>query len=183
MFKQIIGAAPACGMITVNSFSAFFDYNGSATRCSQTDFDGDPIQVIETQIDDGLETRPPRAEQVPIECPGTSTLPPDQPTPERRKFYFDGGQVEIAAHLVYELDPDGRQLRVVGYTEYTAEKVRTLYPNAASLRREWATPDMRSEIIEKLADRGIDFDELAKTAGQPDADPFDLICIWRSTRR
>jgi restriction system protein len=29
------------------------------------------------------------------------------PSDERRKYYFDGGQVEIAAHLVYELDPDG----------------------------------------------------------------------------
>lgn len=38
--------------------------------------------------------------------------PPDD---ERRKFYYDGGQVEIAAHLVYELDPDGKELRVVHY--------------------------------------------------------------------
>ena len=30
--------------------------------------------------------------------------------PSRRKFYVDGGEVEIAAHLVYELDADGRQL-------------------------------------------------------------------------
>ena len=33
-----------------------------------------------------------------------------QPSGKRRKFYVDGGQVEIAAHLVYELDPQGNQL-------------------------------------------------------------------------
>jgi type I restriction enzyme, R subunit len=34
----------------------------------------------------------------------------------------------------------------------------------------------RSEIIDKLAERGISFDELAETAKQPNADPFDLLC-------
>jgi len=74
------------------------------------------------------------------------------------------------------LDADGKQLRVMKFTDYTAEKVRTLYPNAAALRREWANPDLRSEIIAKLGKRGIDFDSLAEIAGQPEADPFDLLC-------
>jgi len=104
-------------------------------------------------------------------------LQPDDDAPvERRKFYFDGGQVQIAAHLVYELDSEGNQLRVVRFTDYTAEKVRTLYSNAVELRAEWANPDHRLEIIDKLAERGIDFDELATAAEQPDADPLDLIC-------
>src|SRR5204863_4992358 len=44
------------------------------------------------------------------------------------------------------------------------------------LRQKWANPSERSEIIEKLAQRGISFDELAETAKQPNADPFDLLC-------
>jgi type I restriction enzyme R subunit len=47
----------------------------------------------------------------------------EPPTEERRKLYFDGGQVEVAARLVYELDPNGKQLRVVRYTDYAAETV------------------------------------------------------------
>ena len=31
-------------------------------------------------------------------------------------------------------------------------------------------------IIAALEERGIDFDELAEAANQPDADPFDLLC-------
>jgi type I restriction enzyme R subunit len=95
---------------------------------------------------------------------------------QRRKFYFDGGHVEIAAHLVYELDPDGRQLRVVRFSEYAAEKVRTLYPSAADLRKQWADPALRADIIAKLEERGIDFDQLRTTSNQPEADPFDLLC-------
>jgi type I restriction enzyme R subunit len=101
---------------------------------------------------------------------------PAAPFGERRKFYFDGGQVEIAAQLVYELDADGNQLRVVRFTDYTAERVRTLYTNAAELRNQWANPDRRQEIIDKLAERGIDFDELVTAADHPEADPLDLLC-------
>ncbi len=66
--------------------------------------------------------------------------------------------------------------RVVKFTDYTAEKVRTLYPSAADLRARWADPGQRSEIIASLQERGIDFDELASASNQPDADPFDLLC-------
>ena len=37
-------------------------------------------------------------------------------------------------------------------------------------------PDNRGEIIEALAERGIDFEQLVEVSGQPDADPFDLLC-------
>jgi type I restriction enzyme R subunit len=95
---------------------------------------------------------------------------------EHRKFYFDGGHVEIAAHLVYDIDPNGKQLRVIRYTDYAAETVRTLCPNTPALRAQWADPVRRSEIIQRLAERGIGFDDLAEAAKQPDADPFDLLC-------
>ena len=107
---------------------------------------------------------------------GGHNLIEEPPPVERRKYYFNEGRVEIASHLVYELDPDGKQLRVLKFTDYAAEKVRTLYPSALELRHKWANPSERSEIINKLAQRGISFDELAETAKQPDADPFDLLC-------
>ena len=51
-----------------------------------------------------------------------------------KKYYVDNGSVEIAAHLVYELDGNGKQLRVVKFTDYTADKVRSMYASAAALR-------------------------------------------------
>jgi type I restriction enzyme R subunit len=67
-------------------------------------------------------------------------------------------------------------LRVVKFSEYAAEKVRTLYPSAADLRKQWADPVLRAEIIAKLEERGIDFDQLRTSSNQPEADPFDLLC-------
>ena len=73
-------------------------------------------------------------------------------------------------------DPNGKQLRVVRYTDYAAETVRTLCPDVPALREQWADPKKRSEIIERLKERGVSFDELADAAKQPEADPFDLLC-------
>jgi type I restriction enzyme R subunit len=139
--------------------------------------------VDETPIDaEGKPTEEPTVlEEAPVDDedaePGPVELPPDnEGEVERRKYYVDGGQVEIATHLVYELDADGRQLRVVKFTDYTAEKVRTLCTNAHDLRAQWADLEQRAQIIEALDERGISFDQLVDEAGQPDADPLDLLC-------
>ena len=84
--------------------------------------------------------------------------------------------MEIAAHLVYELDADGKRLEVKKFTDYTGEKVRNMYPSAAALRAKWSNAEERAAIIAALEQRGIAFEELAEAAKQPAADPFDLLC-------
>ncbi|MAT73452.1 MAG: DEAD/DEAH box helicase [Planctomycetaceae bacterium] len=179
-FKQIIGRGTRVRDDYGKLFFSILDYTGSATRLfADPEFDGEPSIETEQTIDEDGEPIDDETVVIPEEEPegeDPEPLPPDEPDSPRRKFYFDGGQVEIAAHLVYELDPDGNQLRVVQFTDYTADKVRTLYRNAAELRDEWADPEKRSDIIDRLEERGIDFDHLAETANQPDADPLDLIC-------
>jgi type I restriction enzyme R subunit len=184
-FKQIIGR----GTRVRDDYDKFFfnilDYTGSATRLfADPEFDGEPALLTEEEINEKGELIPNTYEIVEgevvvpepeTEWEVTPTITDDSEG-KCRKYYFDGGYVEIAAHLVYELDTDGRQLRVVKFTDYTAEKVRTLYPSAIELRRRWENPEQRSEVIALLEDRGIDFEELASAANQPEADPFDLIC-------
>ena len=101
-----------------------------------------------------------------------------------RKFYVDDGEVEIIRHLVYELDTDGKKLGCHQLTDYTGDKVRTLYPNAPALRRDWLDTDRRAGIVEQLAQRGIDLETLAETAGKPEADAFrPLVPLWLTTPR
>jgi type I restriction enzyme R subunit len=190
-FKQIIGRGTRVRDDYGKLFFNILDYTGSATRLfADPAFDGDPVQVISEQINDAGET----VEEIVEESADLEALVEADPGAQRKaqgptrirekgedeagrpKYYFDGGRVEISAHLVYELDADGKQLRVVQLTEYTAEKVRTLYPTAAAIREHWADPEQRAEIIARLEERGIQFDELAAAAGQPEADPFDLLC-------
>ncbi len=181
-FKQIIGRGTRVRDEYGKLWFNILDYTGSATRLfADPTFDGDPARLTQEEIDAAGETKaidvitpePPETTDVDIHEGGLISEPPSV---ERKKYYFDGGQVEISTHLVYELDPDGKQLRCIRYTDYAAEKVRTLVPTAPDLRARWTDPEQRSELISKLAERGINFEQLAEQAQQPEADPFDLLC-------
>ncbi|HMM76012.1 MAG TPA: DEAD/DEAH box helicase family protein [Gammaproteobacteria bacterium] len=180
-FKQIIGRGTRLRDDYGKLWFNILDYTGSATRMfADPEFDGDPVLVTEDQVDDeGNTTAATNTVFKVAEESGVYDLagiiePPGGEAP--RKFYFDGGQVEIVAHLVHELDPNGRQLRVVRYTDYAAESVRSLAPTSADLRSRWSNATQRAEIIAALSERGIDFALLAEQTGQPEADPFDLLC-------
>jgi Type I site-specific restriction-modification system, R (restriction) subunit and related helicases len=188
-FKQIIGRGTRVRDDYGKLYFTILDYTGSATRLfADPEFDGDPVDVDEVQIaDDGSEIPGSRVvveqgvsgvrEETEIYDPTSVEIRSDdwEPGPPT-KYYVDGGVIEIAAHLVYELDPDGRQLRVVQFSDYAAEKVRTLYPAAADLRIAWQDGAARARVIDELEERGIHFETLAEQAKQPDADPFDLLC-------
>ena len=190
-FKQIIGRGTRVRDDDGKLWFNVLDYNGTATRnFADRAFDGDPAFATQEEIDEHgrmirteiLTTEEPEAEKsVEGAAGGFADTSLSSSTEERarersRKFYFDGGQVEIAAELVHELDADGKQLRVVKLTDYTAEKVRTLCASPDELRARWADAGQRADIIHQLAERGIDFATVAAQAGQPDADPFDLLC-------
>lgn len=179
-FKQIIGRGTRVNSDYDKLFFNILDYTGSATKhFADPEFDGEPALIEESKIDASGEVisttiLEPDAAPDSVTTPLPLDLTSDSEPP--RRFYVDGGRVEIVAHMVHELDPDGRQLRVIHFADYAGEKVRTLFPMAADIKKAWASPQRRHEIIEQLAERGIDFDELMVATGSPDADPFDLIC-------
>ncbi|MDR3357786.1 MAG: DEAD/DEAH box helicase family protein [Desulfovibrio sp.] len=188
-FKQIIGRGTRVREDYGKLWFNILDYTGTATRnFADPDFDGEPAFATQEEIDEYGQIKnivvetPEEPESGDAETPPgvppveEPPLPPDSPPGEPRKFYVDGGQVEIVAELVYELDADGKQLRVVTLADYTAEKVRTLCPDQEYLRARWSNAGQRADIIRQLVERGIDFSAVAAQAGRPDADPFDLLC-------
>ncbi len=156
-FKQIIGRGTRVRDDYGKMFFNILDYTGSATRLfADPDFDGDPALVTESEMNESGETigEPQVVEEQEAtpeekEEDAVTTLRPDDEESEkqRRKFYVDGGTVEIAAHLVYDLDADGKRLQVKKFTEYTGDNVRTMYPSAAELRAKWSNAEERAAII------------------------------------
>jgi type I restriction enzyme R subunit len=185
-FKQIIGRGTRVRDDYGKLWFNILDYTGTATRnFADPAFDGDPAFATQEEIDEAGKTKTvevetpeqPEDETGEIkESPGGRIISGDFGVNQRKKFYFDGGQVEIAAELVHELDSDGKQLRVVKLTDYTAEKVRTLCASPDELRARWADSGQRADIMQQLAERGIVFQQVAAQVGRPDADPFDLLC-------
>ena len=201
-FKQIVGRGTRLKVDYGKEYFNIIDFTGTATRhFADPDFDGDPARLEEVTVDEAGEVvdttivevpgvAEPEAEYVvEPELAGTGaaevlTDPPAEP----RKFYIDGGEVEVIGHLVYDLDTDGKKLQVVRYTEYSGRAVRSMYPTRDALQFAWADPDARADVLRELTERGISFDELAASSDQTDADPFDLLChlAWNApllTRR
>lgn len=202
-FKQIVGRGTRLKVDYGKEYFNIIDFTGTATsHFADPDFDGDPARIEEVIIDEAggqvgitdAEVEAPQ-EDVPVEYelpeeqigPDTGIITTEPPV-EPRKFYIDGGEVEVIGHLVYDLDTDGKKLQVVKYTDYSGRAVRTLYPTREALQSAWANPDTRAEVLRELTERGISFAELASSSEQPDADPFDLLChlAWNApllTRR
>ncbi|MBF0373439.1 MAG: DEAD/DEAH box helicase family protein [Alphaproteobacteria bacterium] len=185
-FKQIIGRGtrlkPDYGKLYFN----IIDYTGTATeKFADPNFDGDPAATGGATIDEtgDIMTEEPE-EEAPVSpddldgITGGDTLPPeggdDNGMP--RTFFVDGGKVAVIHHLVYDLDADGKKLTCRQLTDYTGEKVRTLYPEAIDFRHGWFDPDKRPVIIAELLECGIEVEGLAETLNKPEADPFDLLC-------
>ncbi len=194
-FKQIIGRGTRLREDYGKLWFSILDYTGTATeKFADPGFDGDPAAVTTTEIDaDGAEVATETEEHVgpepaggdvdTVEVPnGPTALPPDDADPLPRKLYIDGGAVEVVAHLVYDLDADGKRLTCRKLTDWTGEKVRTLFPTPAAFRADWALPDKRSAVIDALAERGIDLHALQAQAGRSEDDPFDVLChlAWNS---
>jgi type I restriction enzyme R subunit len=180
-FKQIIGRGTRVRSDYGKLWFSILDYTGSATRLfADPAFDGDPIDPpTELPIDRPIPQPEAPPEEAPKHYPeGGQDYPEIHEREEQplRKFYVDGGSVEIAAQVVYELDANGKRLRVVTFIEYTSETVQSLWTSAAELRSRWSKAEERTAIIEALEQRGITIDQLIESAKQPDADPFDLLC-------
>lgn len=188
-FKQIIGRGTRLrtdyGKLAFN----IIDYTGTATeKFADPAFDGNPVrereQVIdeegviteEIEITEEADASETDLETSPIEGVDVTDLGTDTDPSLSRKYYYDGGSVEIIKQLVYELDSEGKQLACKHLTDYTADKVRTLYPNASELRQMWLDPERRAGIISSLESKGIDTETLAQSVGKPDSDVFDLLC-------
>jgi type I restriction enzyme, R subunit len=182
-FKQIIGRGTRVREDYGKLFFNIVDYTGSATQLfADPDFDGEPALIVEEVIDDAeqvieqmvVEDETPLGDLDGMELVLLDAV--DDRAKGPRKFYYDGGHFEIAAQVVYELDADGKQLRVVSYTDYAKDKVQALYRSPEDLGAGWRDSAQRHTIIEALEERGIDLAKLGDVAGVPDADPLDLLC-------
>ena len=193
-FKQIIGRGTRVREDYGKLYFTILDYTGAATqKFADPAFDGEPVrEIIETAdgtgatISETEEPTPrdsadapdgaePSGPTITIYGPPVINQPPG--APKRIKYRVsDGIEAYIIGETVQLLDADGRKLRTAKLTDYTGEQVRTLYRSPDDLRGAWERGDEREKIVAALAERGIALDQLAAVMGQPDADPFDLLC-------
>jgi type I restriction enzyme R subunit len=175
-FKQIIGRGTRVREEYGKLFFTILDYTGSATRnFADPEFDGEPVSTAQETLGIEVIADPTVAEPEPP--PGPPFIDWDDAERPPRKYTLNTGiTVTILHEQVQELDAGGKRLRTVELTTYTGEQVRSLYPDAATLRGFWVGEKSRTAIIDALSERGISLEHLAAVTEQPEADPFDLLC-------
>ncbi|MEW5938930.1 MAG: EcoAI/FtnUII family type I restriction enzme subunit R [Chloroflexota bacterium] len=180
-FKQIIGRGTRVRADYNKLYFDILDYTGSAVeRFSDPEFDGFPALATQEEIDaageviEGSEQVTQPEEELEEETVVISEKP--EFDYRGRKLVVEGGQVEIVADVVYELDPNGNRLRVMTYSQYAADVIQKMYSTAAALQSQWGKAVERAAVIQALEERGVSLDSLRESLNQPNADPFDLIC-------
>ncbi|AFZ27115.1 helicase, type I site-specific restriction-modification system restriction subunit [Cylindrospermum stagnale PCC 7417] len=185
-FKQIIGRGTRVRQEQGKMYFNIVDYTNCTVLFQDKDFDGEPNLINESEIDEQgqilvetihefvgtIHELSLREEDVGVI--DELVIPDDDDAPPH-KYYVDGGSEEIVEEGIYDLDADN-QLRLSKLIDYTREQVRILYRSTIEIQQRWAVPEERAEIIDLLADKGIDFDELKEVTNFPEADPFDLLC-------
>lgn len=188
-FKQIIGRGTRLREDYGKFYFNILDYTGMATRhFADKEFDGDPEFISEEEIDENGNTTTTTIvdpdpdddgdpdDEVIVDPEPPVIVEPPEPPGEPRKFYVTKGSVHIATHATRDIGPDGKQLSLTEFRDYTGEVVRTLFPDLAAFRHRWADPDRRAEVLTALQENGINADEAADALGNTEADPFDLLC-------
>jgi len=197
-FKQIVGRGTRVYEPKGKLSFVILDYTNSTRLFADPAFDGEPARIETELMDDEGQTIAGTDEVIETAQPddgvdlvdfadddefgeddasprGFTGIPEDEDILPR-KFYYDGGVCEVIGEVVYQLDPNGNRLRSFKLVDYTKEQVRILYRSAFEIQQRWVSSEERSQIIDQLSDRGIDFEDLKRVMNQPDADPFDLLC-------
>ena len=205
-FKQIVGRGTRVYEPKGKLSFVILDYTNSTRLFADPAFDGEPARIETEEMNDEGQTiagteeiiEPPQPddairETIPtgialVDFADDAEFEDDDAAPRGftgipededilpRKFYYDGGVCEVIGEVVYQLDPNGNRLRSFKLVDYTKEQVRTLYRSAFEIQQRWVSSEQRSQIIDELSDRGIDFEDLKRVTNHPNADPFDLLC-------
>jgi type I restriction enzyme R subunit len=175
-FKQTIGRGTRLYPDADKLSFEIIDYSGATALFEDPEFDGPPERIVSEEIDDEGQVveSPELAEPEPEYDVGVVE---QEALEDRgaRKYYVDGADVWVAAEGYYLPDIETGRLKLVDYVDYVSGEVRRLFANSAELRNHWRGRDGRDEVCERLATRGIEFDELAERLGHPEADPLDLL--------
>ena len=182
-FKQIIGRGTRLREKEGKVFFTIMDFRQATNLFADPDFDGDPVVVY---VPDNEENPVP-----PDEMPGNQQNDPNTPPtddfrfppgdeeedddPGRpRKYYLNDVPVTVINERIQYYGADGK-LITESLKDYSRKKLREEYESLENFILRWSESEKKEVIINKLAEKGVFFDELLKETGR-DIDAFDLIC-------
>lgn len=181
-FKQIIGRGTRINEEYGKTYFTIMDFRNVTHHFADTDFDGDPVSIIDIE-GDGPIVIPEPDEPVIIDDPDfpePNYPEPDDPNvvnePKSKyiKKVIQGVDVKIINERIQYLGADGKII-TESLIDYTKKSIGSQYKTLDSFLQAWNNADKKKVIIDELENKGIFFEALNDEVGKQ-FDPFDLIC-------
>ncbi|WSZ02525.1 DEAD/DEAH box helicase family protein [Streptomyces sp. NBC_00872] len=203
-FKQIIGRGTRlCLDIEKGSFD-IIDFVEATALFNDPEFDGPPLLIVndrtdeqgalvnstdeegtpESEVEEVSETVAAFKSQDGGVLPGSDTdgytvTDDDQADAiqsSKRRIYVNGVTVFVWNDVHYQLQSDGRTLKLVLYREIVHDQVLELNLSPTDLRTQWATAKSREALRRRLSEQyDITEEDLLRKLDHPEADPIDLL--------
>lgn len=169
IFKQIIGRGtrllPDCG----KNFFTIMDFRGATKLFADSDFDGEPVVILEDNDGDKDEKIFDDKNKNPL------LENSDEQQSSNKKIYVRGVEVEILNERVQFVGRDGK-LITENLIDYTKKNILGKFPELKSFLQTWNESDRKQVITDELKTEGIFLESLRKCYHfNEDIDDFDLI--------
>ena len=187
-FKQIIGRGTR--LYEGKDFFTIIDFVGASNKFYDKDWDGIPEDQIEveerdiitteeeyealeelggldSQVEEGQEKENNREEEEASK------------TPEKLIVELSNGRkLKVIDVETRYIDENGKPLTAKQFLEKLVGDLPHLYQNEEQLRKAWANPETRTELLIQLSELGFDTEQLQamqKMIASPDTDIFDIL--------
>ena len=165
-FKQIIGRGTRLRPDYDKNFFTIMDFRGATKLFADTDFDGEPVVILEDDDAEGEQNSTGENEIV----EDLDELPKNSP-----KIYVRGVEVEILNERVQFIGKDGK-LITENLIDYTRKNIRGKYADLKSFLQAWNEADRKQAITDELKAEGIFLESLREgNHFDKNLDDFDLI--------
>lgn len=179
-FKQIIGRGTRVNEDYDKYSFTIMDFKKATELFADPDFDGDPVQVYEPEIDESPV--PPEESDNEENTDNQSAEGFDGWNSEEDevngqkiyRYYVENVPVRVVSERVQYYDPNGK-LITESLKEYTRKAIADEYSSMDEFLKSWSDAEKKKVIIEELSERGVLFEALAEEIGKG-CDPFDLVC-------
>jgi len=168
-FKQIVGRGTR--LFEGKNFFTIYDFVNASERFKDPEWDGEPIEPIETDPRPYTEPTEPK----PYEDGGDGGYEPKT----RIKIKLGKGREHTIEHSIATtfIGPDGKPMSVQEFLNSLFGKLPDLFESEDELRRIWSNPLTRKSLLEKLAEAGFGLDELHTLQKIVDAEKSDLFDV------
>lgn len=168
-FKQIIGRGTRLREADGKTHFTVMDFRNVSQLFADPDWDG-PIE-IHSDYESGLKTNP----RTPSEPFGEKDSDDDVDLSPKPFVDADGCPVRIIDKTVSVYGNDGKLIRHENIIDYAKRNLLEEFPTAEEFSCQWNAVDKKTDIIQKIRERGIDLRSLMEEQHMEAFDEFDFI--------